>query len=215
MRKMLALILLLAVSMALFAADSATGSFQISARKPTMSTETGGNYTAVIYNTYWNSELESEVGTRLSPGTQILVDLANMPAGGNGADHVPLFDVNVTGDYIPANMELTLYLRPFINIDDSSAVPVPVHFLFDWKYTTAEGSVIDSNSEETKVDPASVSSAVGDAKTITIPVCDSPEAGKFDFTLSVKINRLKSSPEPVSGQTYVMTLDAVLTIDGE
>lgn len=214
MRKMLALILLLAVSMALFAADYATGSFQISARKPTMSTETG-TYTATIYNTYGAAGLDPEEGTFLSPGTQILVDLANMPAGGNSAAHVSLFDVNVTGDYIPANMELTLYLRPFINIDDSSAVPVPVHFLFDWKYTTAEGPVIDSDSEETEVDPASVSSAVGDAKTITIPVGDSPEAGQFDFTLSVKINRLKSSPEPVSGQTYVMTLDAVLTIDGE
>lgn len=214
MRKMLALLLLLAVSMALFAADSATGSFQISARKPTMSTETG-TYTAVIYNTYGADGLESEEWTYLSPGTQILVDLANMPAGGNSANHVPLFDVKVTGDYIPANMELTLYLRPFINIDDSSADPVPVHFLFDWKYTTAEGTVKDSDSEKTKVDPASVSSAVGDAKTISIPVGESPAAGQFDFTLSVKINRVGSEPEPVSGQTYVMTLDAVLTIDGE
>ena len=74
MRKMLALILLLAVSMALFAADSATGSFQISARKPTMSTETG-TYTATIYNTYGAAGLDPEGGTFLSPGTQILVDL--------------------------------------------------------------------------------------------------------------------------------------------
>ena len=214
MRKMLALLLFLSVFMALFAADSAIGSFQISARKPTMSTETG-TYTAVIYNTYGAAGLESEEGTHLSPGTQILVDLANMPAGGNSANHVPLFDVKVTGDYIPANMELTLYLRPFINIDDSSADLVPVHFLFDWKYTASGVTVTDNDREETDVDSAGVSSAVGDAKTISIPVGESPAAGQFDFTLSVQVNRLRSRPDPVSDQTYVMTLDAVLTIDGE
>lgn len=206
MRKMLALLLFLTVFMALSAADSATGRFQISARKPTLSTETG-TYTAVIYNTY-----KSEGLTYLSPGTQILVDLDGMMIGGPSGPTENLFDVKVTGDYIPANMELTLYLRPFINIDDSSADPVPVYFLFDWKYTAS--GVTDNDIEGKGTDSASVSSAVGDAKTISIPVGESPAVGQFDFTLSVKINRVGSEPEPVSGQTYVMTLDAVLTIDG-
>ena len=211
MRKMLALILLLAVSMALFAADSATGSFQISARKPTMSTETG-TITAVIYNTYTSDTLDgNESGKDLSvSGTQILVDLEEIPTGGKNKDHIPLFNIEVSGDYIPEDMTLSFHLRPFVAKDNSAQI-IPVHFFIDGT-STIDGT---EGARERLVSTDTHSSG-GTQQTVSKFDFEKFEqdCDWFEFLIEVTINRADDT-QIDSNTDYVMTLDAVLTIDGE
>lgn len=211
MRKMLALLLFLAVSMALFAADSATGSFQISARKPTMSTETG-TITAVIYNTYTSDTLgDNEYGKDLSvSGTQILVDLEKIPTGGKNKDHIRLFNIEVSGDYIPEDMTLSFHLRPFVAKENPAQI-IPVHFIIE-----GTSKVDDKTFDPEVLISTDVQSSGGTQKTASKFDFEKFEqdCDWFEFLIEVTINRADDTPID-SNTDYVMTLDAVLTIDGE
>ena len=202
MKKLLALVILVMISLAIFAEGEQPvleeGSLQLWGVKP-FTTKEKGEYHVTIQNTYTpsaDSNIENNSGVFLTDGKMIPISIDDIPYKDSGESAADLFKVVVEGVY--GNSEsasLKINFRPFICVDNTFD-PIQIQFHWSWD---------GRNQTETAKD------AEGFCEEFSIP--EGTENESFIYSLDFKAMLDGRGSENIENANFAMQIDVYLIVE--
>lgn len=202
MKKVLALVILVMISLAIFAEGEqpvlAEGSLQLWGVKP-FTTKEKGEYHVTIQNTYTpsaDSNIENNSGVFLTDGKRIPISIDDIPYKDSGKSAADLFKVVVEGVY--GNSEsasLKINFRPFVCVDNTFD-PIQIQFHWFWN---------DRNQTKTAKD------AEGFCEEFSIPEGTANESFKYSLDFKAMLDGRYS--ENIGKANFAMLIDVYLIVE--
>lgn len=202
MKKLLALVIFVMLSLAIFAEGEqpvlAEDSLQLWGVKP-FTTKEKGEYHVTIQNTYTpsaDSNIENNSGVFLTDGKMIPISIDDIPYKDSGESAADLFKVVVEGVYDSSEKaSLKVNFRPFICVDNTFD-PIPIQFHWSWAGKPNTGTAKD---------------AEGFFNEFPIPERTVNES--FEYSLDIKAKLDGRGSENIGNANFAMLIDVYLIVE--
>lgn len=203
MKKLLALVILVMISLAIFAEGEQPvleeGSLQLWGVKP-FTTKEKGEYHVTIQNTYTpsaGSNIENNSGVFLTDGKMIPISITDIPdKDSDNSVAADLFRIVIEGVYGSSEKaSLKVNFRPFVCVDNTFD-PIPIQFHWSWAGNPNTGTAKD---------------AEGLCKEFSIPSGTPNES--FEYSLDVKAKLDGRGSNNIGKANFAMLIDVYLIVE--